>query len=183
MNEQIEFIKLIVSRLDSAGIAYMITGSMAMAIYGVPRMTRDIDLVVEVDVADTDKLVNLFSPDCYLEKEVVREAIFSRTMFNIIHTEWAIKADFIIRKEDEYRNEEFGRKQEVAFEETTVLVVSVENLILSKLVWGRRSESEVQMRDVRQLLESVAELDRKYLEKWSIVLKVNHLLKETEKDV
>ena len=46
MNEQLEFVKQIASRLDSAGIAYMLTGSMALAIYAVPRMTRDIDLVI-----------------------------------------------------------------------------------------------------------------------------------------
>ena len=183
MNEQLEFIKLIVSRLDSAGIAYMITGSMAMAFYSVPRMTRDVDLVVEVALSDTDKLVDLFSPDCYIEPESVRQSIVAGSMFNIIHREWAIKADFIIRKDTEYRSVEFDRKQRIELEGFEVSVVAVEDLILSKLVWGKRSQSEVQMRDVRQLLESVAELDREYLEKWSLALKVNHLLNETEKDV
>lgn len=59
MDEQLEFVKLIASRLDSVGIPYMMTGSMAMAVYSVPRMTRDIDLVVEVKPVDVDKIVSL----------------------------------------------------------------------------------------------------------------------------
>ena len=45
--KQLEFMKQIAERLDTAHIRYMLTGSMAMAIYSVPRMTRDIDLVIE----------------------------------------------------------------------------------------------------------------------------------------
>jgi hypothetical protein len=47
MNEQLEFLKLIGSRLDAAGIPYMLTGSMAMSVYVPPRMTRDLDFVVD----------------------------------------------------------------------------------------------------------------------------------------
>ena len=48
MDEQFEFVKQIAARLEAADIPYMMTGSMAMAIYSVPRMTRDIDLVIEI---------------------------------------------------------------------------------------------------------------------------------------
>lgn len=57
MSEQLEFLKTIAARLDSAGIPYMITGSMAMALYARPRMTRDIDLVVECGATDAGALV------------------------------------------------------------------------------------------------------------------------------
>jgi len=96
MDEQLEFLKLIASRLDSAGIPYMMTGSMAMAIYSIPRMTRDIDLVVEVTPADVDRIVGLFSEDCYIDQDSVRQAVRAHGMFNIIHNDWVIKADFII---------------------------------------------------------------------------------------
>ena len=41
-----DFIYLFVAPLESAGITYMITGSVASSIYGEPRNTFDIDLVV-----------------------------------------------------------------------------------------------------------------------------------------
>jgi len=182
MDEQLEFIKLIASRLDSVGIHYMMTGSMAMAIYSVPRMTRDIDLVVEVEPIDVDKIVSLFSGDCYIDRDSVRQAVDARSTFNIIHNEWVVKADFIIKKNEEYHREEFARRQEVVIEDMTIFVVSVEDLILSKLVWGKQSQSELQLRDVRQMISTVSELDWKYMKKWAIVLGIDVLLEKARKN-
>jgi len=180
MDEQLEFVKLIASRLDSAGILYMMTGSMAMAIYSIPRMTRDIDLVVEVTPADVDKIVGLFSVDCYIDHDSVRQAVHAHGMFNIIHNDWVIKADFIIRKNDAYRREEFARRQKIDIENVTISVVAAEDLILSKLVWGKRSRSELQLRDVRQMISTVSELDWKYMQKWATILGIDDLLRKAK---
>ena len=182
MDDQLEFVKLIASRLESVGIAYMMTGSMAMAIYSIPRMTRDIDLVVELEPVDVDKIVNLFSEDCYIDRDGVRQAVDTRSMFNIIHNEWVIKADFIIRKNEEYRREEFSRRQKIVIEETTIFVVSVEDLILSKLVWGKELQSDLQLEDVRQMISTVLELDWEYMKKWAIGLGVDKLLKKAKEN-
>jgi len=182
MDEQLEFVKLIASRLDSVGIPYMMTGSMAMAIYSVPRMTRDIDLVVEVKPVDVDKIVSLFSEDCYIDRDSVRQAVDEHSMFNIIHNEWVVKADFIIRKNEDYRREEFARRQKVVIEDITIFVVSAEDLILSKLVWGKKSQSDLQLRDVRQMISTVSELDWKYMKKWAVVLGIDALLKKAKEN-
>jgi len=182
MDEQLEFVKLIASRLDSVRIPYMMTGSMAMAVYSVPRMTRDIDLVVEVKTADVDKIVDLFSGDCYIDRDSVRQAVDAHSMFNIIHNEWVVKADFIIRKDEEYRREEFARRQKVVIGDMTIFVVSAEDLILSKLVWGKESQSELQLRDVRQMLSTVSELDWKYMKKWAMVLGIDYLLEKVKEN-
>ena len=180
MDDQLDFIKLIASRLDSAGIAYMMTGSMAMAIYSIPRMTRDIDLVVELEPVDVDKIVNLFSEDCYIDRDSVSRAVDTHSMFNIIHNEWVIKADFIIRKNEEYRRQEFSRRQKIVIEDTTIFVVSVEDLILSKLVWGKQSQSDLQLGDVRQMISTVLELDWEYLKKWAIILGIHRILEKSK---
>lgn len=182
MDEQLEFMKLIASRLDSAGIPYMMTGSMAMAIYSIPRMTRDIDLVVEVTPADVDKIVGLFSEDCYIDQDSVRQAVHERGMFNIIHNDWVIKADFIIRKNEDYRREEFTRRKKLDIEEVTISVVTAEDLILSKLVWGKRSRSELQLRDVRQMISTVSQLDWKYMQQWATVLGIEDLLRKAKEN-
>jgi len=131
MDDQLEFVKLIASRLDSAGIPYMMTGSMALAIYSVPRMTRDIDFVVEAAPGDVEKIVDLFSMDCYIDRDGVRQAVRERGMFNIIHNDWVIKADFLVRKHEQYRRVEFARRQGMDIGGTTIYVVAAEDLILS----------------------------------------------------
>ena len=180
MDEQLEFLKLIASRLDGAGLPYMMTGSMAMAIYSQPRMTRDIDLVVDLNPADGDRLVGLFREDCYIDGEAVKDAINRASMFNVVHKEWTTKADFIVRKNEEYRKVEFARRRKVSVEQVDVSVVSVEDLILSKLVWSKESHSELQLTDVRQLVASNLGLDWEYLRKWAIKLGVEQALSEAE---
>ena len=176
MDDILKFVKLIASRLDSIGVAYMMTGSMAMAIYSIPRMTRDIDLVVELELDDVEKIVNIFSIDCYVDRDSVKKAVDTRSMFNLIHNEWVVKADFIIRKNEEYRREEFSRKQEIVIEDMTIFVVSAEDLILSKLAWGKESHSDLQIEDVRQMISTVLKLDWEYMKKWAIVLGIDKLL-------
>lgn len=171
-NEVLQFIGLIDQRLSEAGVPYMMTGSMAMAFYAVPRMTRDVDIVIECDADSLSILVTLFSNDCYIDREEAETALREHGMFNIIHNEWLIKADFIARKEGEFRLSEFGRRRRVTLDETPAWVVSPEDLILAKLDWSRDSGSELQRRDIRALIRKVKGLDWTYLEHWAAALGV-----------
>ena len=168
--------KQIAERLDSARIQYMLTGSMAMAIYSVPRMTRGIDWIIECQPEDAPRITALFKADCHVDVESVKDAAIRRSMFNIIHNEWIIKADFIVRGEDEYRRVEFARKRQFDIEGAPIWVATPEDLILSKLKWGQDSESELQRRDVQTLIESSVDLDWDYIRKWAEHLCVRNLL-------
>ena len=63
MNSELEALREVVGRLDAAGIPYMLTGAVAMAVYAEPRMTRDIDIVIELAADAAARIVELFSPD------------------------------------------------------------------------------------------------------------------------
>jgi hypothetical protein len=178
VDEQLEFVKQIAERLGSAGIPYMMTGSMAMAVYATPRMTRDVDLVVECAPGDAPRIVSLFETDCYVDAEAVANAIRTRGQFNVIHNEWITKADFIVRKDDPYHKTEFGRRHNVDAAGVRLSVVAPEDLILSKLAWARETRSELQRRDVRELIAAVQDLDWTYLERWAAELAVSRDLQE-----
>jgi hypothetical protein len=178
MDEQLEFLKTIARRLDEIPIPYMVSGSVAMNVYAQPRMTRDIDIVVDMSPSKIDRFVSIFEPDCYIDREMVREAVRSRDMFNIIHNDWIIKADFVVRKAEPYRLTEFERRRSIRLDDIDLYVVAPEDLILSKLVWVRESLSELQRRDVRNLLQCIQQLDWAYLERWADALSVRSLLEE-----
>jgi len=180
MIEQLEFLKEIARRLEGSGIPYMITGSMAMAIYASPRMTRDIDLVIECGPQDADAIVKLFEQDCYIDEEMVRSAIRERSMFNVIHNEWIVKADFILRKEDAYRKTELARRKSIDVDGVRIWFASPEDLVLSKLYWSRESRSEIQRDDVGEIIASLENLDWSYLEKWAELLGIPGLLSEVK---
>jgi hypothetical protein len=178
MNEQIELIKLVTGRLEKAAIPYMLTGSSALDFYAQPRMTRDIDLVVELTPSDSQKLFQLFSPDFYLDEIAVRRAIQDRAMFNAIHNTWMIKVDFIVRKDTEYRKVEFNRRRQMELSDSKIFVTSPEDLILSKLAWSKGTDSGVQKRDIRSLLALGRNMDYDYLKKWAAELGVAQQLQE-----
>jgi hypothetical protein len=165
VTEELEVLGIVTSRLESASIPYMVTGSTAMNYYAVPRMTRDIDLVAEMLPTDAERVVALFQPDFYLDRDAVRSAIAEHATFNLIHSDLVVKVDIIVRKDSEYRIEEFRRKRRVAIDDMAVFIVSPEDLIISKLDWARESRSETQRADVRNLLRSTG-VDRDYLSRW-----------------
>ena len=143
---------------------------------GGPRMTRDIDMVVELEDSDAGKLTASFAPDYYVPEEALRSALQDRGMFNLLHLESVVKVDLIVRKQAPYRQTEFARRMRVELPGFAAWLVSREDLILSKLAWARNSESELQMRDVRNLLTS--EVDAAYLRQWAPALAVSEVLED-----
>ena len=161
-------------RLESGGISFMLTGSMAMNYYAQPRMTRDIDLVIEISTDQTDAFVALFEEEYYVDRLTVDKATAQRSMFNLIHNYTILKLDCIVLKNDEYRQEEFARRKRVTIDDFQTWIVTREDLILSKLHWARNSKSELQIRDVRNLLSP--DCDLSYLQSRAELLGVKTLL-------
>jgi hypothetical protein len=153
MNDEITALLDVAIRLDGSGVAYMLTGSMALNLYAMPRMTRDVDLVAAVMLGDVPRMETIFPQEAYyVSVEAAMEAVVHQTSFNVIHLETMTKIDIIIRKREEYRLEEFQRRQTFTVREQPISVVSKEDLILSKLDWSKESTSERQLNDVRNLL-------------------------------
>ena len=165
MQTELDVLRDVSEKLDSAGIAYMLTGSMAMSYYAQPRMTRDIDIVVALRREQAETISRLLETEYYVSREAVSDAIAGRTMFNAIHFQSVIKVDFIVLPNTSFAQEEFGRRRELTLPDFKTTIISREDLILSKLLWAKGSESEMQLRDVRNLLTSDCDLE--YLRKWA----------------
>ena len=179
MNEQ-EVLKIVVSRLEGAGIQYMVTGSIAANFYTIPRMTRDIDMVIEFEGRNPETFFTLFSKDFYIDFEAVKNAVMGDGMFNIIHREGVVKVDLIVRKKEKYRKVEFERRKRLQMEGFSLYVVSPEDLILSKLYWAKDSLSEMQIKDVQNLMKTNTELDWPYLQLWVERLKLQNIYKRVK---
>ena len=172
--EQQEVLRDFTNRLESLNIAYMLTGSMAMAFYAQPRMTADIDIVVEINSEQTGEIIKTFEPDYYIPHGSMRSAIARRTMFNILHRQTLVKVDCALRKTSEFHLNAFSRRQKVDFGGFDIWIISHEDLILSKLFWAKETKSEMQIRDITNLLRGRIDLD--YLKLWSSKLSVEETL-------
>ena len=175
MNE-IDIVRDISRRFEQAGIAYMLTGSMAMNYYAQPRMTRDVDVVIAIGPEDVGRVAALFRPDYYVSEENIRESLAHESIFNLIHQESVIKVDCIIRQSSDYRRVEFERRERISILDFTTFIVSKEDLIISKLFWAKNSHSEIQLADVQNLLSTGYDAD--YLQHWTGELGLDNLLNE-----
>jgi hypothetical protein len=182
MNEELEVLKMVTSRLNKADIPYMLSGSIASNYYSVPRMTRDIDIVIELQQNDVDRFVALFKGDFYVNTEMIEKEVLQQGMFNLIHNQYMVKVDFIVKESAAYQQAEFSRKKKVMIEKSPVWIASPEDLIISKLIWAQESRSEVQLKDVKNLIETTGGLDMEYIDKWIRELDLEQLYKEVNNE-
>jgi len=164
----LDLLQRVCNSLDDAHIPYMISGSIALNIYSIPRMTRDIDIVVELTESRIDEFTNLF-PDSYFDKEVIRNEIRRKGMFNIIDHQTGFKIDFIIRKETEYFNLAFQRRLRIHELDTDLWVIRLEDLVIAKLIWIQEHQSEKQAVDIENLLLN-RDKDINYIKQWCEIL-------------
>jgi hypothetical protein len=77
-----QLLKEVTSSLDSKKIPYMVSGSMAMIVYTVARTTRDIDMVIELQIDLVDDFCSLFRENFYLHRPSIEEEVRRHGMFN-----------------------------------------------------------------------------------------------------
>ena len=174
--DQERILKDCTERLGRLGIAYMLTGSMAMTAYAMMRMTNDIDIVMEVGREDAEKIINEFEPDYYVPHGRVRDAISRKFMFNMLHQETLVKIDCVMRKDTEFQEEAFSHRRKINFSGFDLWIISKDDLILSKLNWAKKSKSEMQMRDVASMIRS--DYDEGYVRSWAKKLDVEDILED-----
>jgi hypothetical protein len=153
-----------VGRIERIKIPYMLSGSTAMIYYSVYRFTADIDIVMELRERDASRLIGVLEPDYYVPHDAVRRAIAANRMFNVVHMQTAYKVDCIIKKTSDFQGSAFDRRRRVNFDGSEIWIITLEDLIISKLLWAKDSKSDMQFKDVRNLLN--IKKDETYFEKW-----------------
>lgn len=175
----IETLRDFVSKIDRLGIEYMVTGSYAMSAYGEIRMTRDIDVVLELSEKDLQGLLDSFKDGYYINESSIRRALETRSMFNIINQEHGGKIDCIIHKHTDFARSSFSRRYKVSVSGVEFWISTKEDLIVSKLIWAKDTLSEMQIRDIANL--SSSEYDSDYVNQWIERLALGPFWAEVEK--
>jgi hypothetical protein len=155
--------------LNETGLKYMVTGAAASIVYGEPRLTHDLDLVVEIKREDAEKMRVAFPPNHFycppIEVITIEAARPLRGHFNIIHTETGFKADIYVAGEDKLHQWAFERRMRISIAGETLWLAPAEYVILRKLEYYREGKSEKHLRDIAGMLEvSPGEIDFVLLE-------------------
>jgi hypothetical protein len=165
---------------ESLEIPYYITGGVAAIAYGEPRTTQDLDVVLSIQRADISELVHALEKAGFYVPGV--EDVVSGRMqtLQITHIESIARADLVIAAGDEFDRIKFERRQQYEIPGgVEVYLASPEDVILNKIRWGQRSQSEKQWRDVLGILKTQGEdLDYAYLIQWASRLNILDLLSQ-----
>ncbi|MBL8142067.1 MAG: hypothetical protein JNM38_13210 [Acidobacteria bacterium] len=167
MNQEVFFVAVLTA-LEQCRVPYMVAGSVAATLYGEPRMTNDMDVVVELTTDQVDALLAHFTGDDYYVPSApfVREVVARTGIFNIIHVPSASKVDLIVRRRTDFAEREFSRRHRLPFTDASdASVATPEDVIVSKLLFRARGGSDKHVSDVVGVLRvSAGQIDEEHIE-------------------
>ncbi len=171
--EQAELLEFVVESLEKQSIPYMVVGSYASLVLGEPRLTLDIDIVIDLKVHQVVQFCSSFPTiEFYLSEAAIRDAVRSRAPFNVLHPTSGHKLDFILPRDDEWGRLQLARRRRVKLlPDREGYTASPEDVILGKMWYYDIGGSEKHLRDIAGILRvSDPLLDRDYLDTWSAKL-------------
>lgn len=173
---------------DRLGIPYLVGGSLASSLYGIPRATQDADLMADVRLSHVEPLTKALESEFYVAEELISDAIRDRSSFNVIHLATMFKADVFLPQNDAWAHEEMARARtesiHVADSARAIRFSSPEDTILHKLLWYRLGGeiSDKQWTDILGVLKVQGPLlDLAYVERNALLLNVADLLERARK--
>lgn len=171
-------LSLFVRPLNLLRIHYMVTGGVASVVYGEPRFTRDIDLVIELQAEDVERFAAAWpATDFYVPPvEVIAEESRrpAHGHFNVIHHETSMRAHVYIAGTDALNAWAFAHKVVRRIDDDEVFIAPIEAVILSKLRYYQMGKSDRHLRDIRHMLRISGDLtDGDEIRRWATRLGVD----------
>lgn len=168
-----DLIRLFIEPLERSGLSYMITGGVASVVYGDPRFTRDVDVVLALDATGVADLEESFAGDDFYvppEEALLEEVARERGgHFNVIHRDTALRADIYLAGDDPFHDWALGQRRRIEVDELSIWMAPIEYVILRKLEYFRSSGSDRHLRDVAMMLRISDDLvDSDALKTWSV---------------
>lgn len=169
IEDPIELLKAVAKILDGRDIPYFVTGGFGVSVWGRPRFTADIDLVVTVTERAVPILANelkKLSTSAYIDVDQMKDALERKGEFNFVEPRVGMKVDFWILGND-FDKQAMRRRQYKMIQRQKVAFISPEDLIISKMRWYQASQSTRHLEDIESVIAITKKLDWQYLEKWA----------------
>lgn len=166
--------------LGDLKIKYFITGGFCVSVWGRPRATFDIDIIVklvEPQAFSLTKALLEISKAGYADEDMIKDAIRNNGEFNFIDPNSGLKVDFWVAEERSSKPPEFENRKLKNIRGQDVYFASPEDLILSKLQWFKDTQSTRHLEDAESVLKiSSQKLNMEYLKQWAERLEVSDIL-------
>ena len=155
-DELTDLFSYVVSVLERLNISYMVVGGFAAITYGEPRLTLDVDIVVDMQTRHVDSFIAAFPiPDYYVSREGILDSLTRRFPFNIIKPDTGAKVDLVPLPSEPTTRAAFARRRRVVYDEINDRAADfaiAEDVFMAKLYAYRQTGSEKHLRDARGIL-------------------------------
>lgn len=171
---------LVIDACDQEGIEYMLTGAFAHGLYGIPRATKDVDVVVSLTGADPiQPIVRKLKDVLIFESQIHFDTLtWGKRIVGETITHPPFKVELFERFDDPFVNSQFERRRRMhsAQLQRSTWVPTPEDVIVQKLRWGRNKDLD----DARDVLavQGTETLDMAYIEHWCRLHDTYHRLKD-----
>lgn len=157
-----KLLKKICKELVRHQIPYMIIGGQAMLLYGEPRLTKDIDITLDIGIEGLEKIKEIIKQLSLKVLVAYPENFVKKTMvLPVMDEKSGIRVDFIFSFST-YEKQAIERAREVKFGKVIVKFASLEDVVIHKLIAGRARDFE----DIKTILFKNPNYDRRYISKW-----------------
>jgi len=177
----------VVSCLKQLNVRHYIGGSVASSFHGAVRSTMDVDIVCELTQQNAQQFINTLADDYYLNGQAVRDALQSKSCFNLIHLASSFKVDVFVSRGRPFDNDCLLRSSmETLGEGIEVAIATAEDSVVAKLEWYRTGNevSERQWDDVSKLIGLLGDqADWAYLQSAAASVGVEDLLDRLRRDL
>jgi len=168
----------IIKILRAFQIQFHLTGGVTSIAYCEPRMTQDVDIVIDNDAVtrQLDSFIkSLQDSDFIFDEAALRSAVDKKQMFQLLDSVEALKLDLYPR---ELVPGELDRSNTIElFDGLSVPIASLPDAAISKLVWiGKGSHKS--RRDLRQMIRIATKSQRQTIDQMAISLGLDKLLSE-----
>ena len=169
MDEILDITLFVTATFERLGIPYVIGGSLASSLHGIPRATQDVDIVARLTPGDVAAVAATLAPHFYIDESAMRDAVERRASFNVIHLGTYFKADVFVARDDEASRLQLERSQRFELPGrpgSAIVVASPEDVVAQKLYWFGLGDSvsERQWADAIGVLKVAGpRLDKEYL--------------------
>jgi hypothetical protein len=173
----------VIETLDHLRIDYYVGGAVASLAYGIYRTTADVDIIAEIPLEQVDAFVESLKDTYYVDADMIKDAIWHRSEFNVIHLGTMFKVDVFLPQRRPFDRSVYQRVRkselQILDERFLVNMESPEDVILTKLEWYKMGAevSDRQWGDILGVLKVQKQLlNREYLCHWAIEIGVANLL-------
>jgi len=163
-----ELASVVLEACDQEGAEHMLTGAFATSLYGIPRSTKDVDVVLDIKVGDvTGRVATRLARLVEFDRQVRFDTLtWGKRIVGVVRHGEPFKVELFELFDDPFVLSQFRRKRQLHSRQLgrVVWIPTPEDVIVQKLRWGRSKDLD----DARDVLavQGIEVLDMAYIESW-----------------